>query len=102
MKIIAKLIDMIQDELDGAEEYAKCALEVKSEHPKLAAKFNELSAVEMQHMRALHGEVTRMIEEYRQKNGEPPADMLAIYRYEHEKHIKQAAQIKAYIDEYNT
>ena len=101
MKIIAKIIDMIQDELDGAEEYALCAIKWKTEYPKLAGRLNELAGVEMQHSRVLHDEVTRLIESYRQEHGEPPADMLAIYNYEHEKAIKKAAQIKSMIDAFD-
>lgn len=101
MKIIAKVIDMIQDELDGAEEYAECALKVKTEHPSLAKRFNELSQVEMQHFKILHTEVEKLIQDYREQNGEPPKEMLAIYNYEHEKAIKKAAEIKAMIDEFD-
>lgn len=100
MKIIAKLIDMIQDELDGAEEYALEALKVKAQYPKLAGRFNELAGVEMQHMKILHEEIKRLIDSYKQEHGEPPADMLAVYNYEHDKQIKKAAQIKSYIDEF--
>lgn len=101
MKIIEKVIDMIQDELDGAEEYAECALKVKTEYPSLAKRFNELSQVEMQHFKILHTEVEKLITDYREQNGEPPKEMLAIYNYEHEKAIKKAAEIKAMIDEFD-
>ena len=101
MKIIAKIVDMIQDELDGAEEYAICSAKWKTEYPKLADRLHDLAGIEMQHSRILHDEVTRLIESYRQEHGEPPADMLAIYNYEHEKAIKKAAEIKAMIDAYD-
>ena len=101
MQIISKVVDMIQDELDGAEHYALCALKWKEQYPKLAARLNELAGVELQHSRILHDEVTRLIDSYRSEHGEPPSDMLAIYNYEHEKAIKQAAEIRSYIDEYN-
>lgn len=101
MQIISKVVDMIQDELDGAEEYALSALKWKAEYPKLTARLNELAGVELQHSRILHDEVTRLIDSYRSEHGEPPSDMLAIYNYEHEKAIKQAAEIRSYIDEYN-
>ena len=100
MKIIEKVISMIDDELDGAEEYAECALKVKSEYPSLAKRFNELSQVEMQHFRILHAEVEKLIQEYRDQHGEPPASMLAVYKYEHEKAIKKAAEVKAMIEEF--
>ena len=100
MKIIEKVIGMIDDELDGAEEYAECALKVKAEYPSLAKRFHELSQTEMQHFKILHGEVEKLIQEYREKNGEPPASMLAVYNYEHEKAIKKSAEIKAMIQEF--
>ena len=102
MKVIAKLIDMMHDELEGAEEYAMCALKYKSEHPKLAQRLNELAGVELQHLKILHGEVERLIEDYRSKEGEPPADMLAVYNYEHEKMIKEAAKVNTYISEFDS
>ena len=102
MKIIAKMVDFIDDELEGAEDYAKMAIEVKADHPKLAAKLNELATVEMSHMMQLHAEVVRIIEEYRVKNGEPPKEMLAIYNYEHKKQINRAAIIKQLIEEYQS
>ena len=85
---------------NGAEEYAKCAEECRAEHPKLSAKLHELASEEMNHMRQLHGEVTKIIEEYKVKNGEPPKEMLAIYNYEHQKQISRAAVIKQLIAEY--
>lgn len=102
MQIIAKIVDLIDDELDGACEYAKLAHEEKTEHPRLADKFIELADTEMSHMRALHIEITKLIEEVRQKDGAPPADMMAIYTYEHGKQIKRAAMIKQMITDYKS
>lgn len=100
MKIIAKIIGYIDEELSDAEKYAKCAMEYKSEYPKLASKLHDLAEEEMEHMKQLHTEVTRLIDDYRSKNGEPPADMLAIYNYEHKKQINKAAFVKQLIEEY--
>ena len=101
MQIIAKLVEMMQDEIEGAENYALCAIKYKSEYPKLAQRLNELAGVELQHLKILHGEVERLIEDYRSKDGEPPADMLAVYNFEHEKMIKEAAKVKTYISEFD-
>ena len=48
----------------------------------------------MGHMEKLHQEVAELIEEYRKENGEPPKEMMTLYEYLHEQHIKTATQIK--------
>ena len=100
MRIIAKIVDMIDDELEGAEEYADLAYEQKPHNPRLADKLIELAEVEMGHVKILHGEATKLIEEVRQKDGEPPASMMAVYEYEHGKQIKRAAMIRQLITDY--
>ena len=85
---------MIEDELEGAEDYIKCALEHKEDNPELAKLFSQLSNEEMDHMSRLHKAVVTLIEDYRAKQGEPPPEMMAVYEYLHKKHIDKAAQIK--------
>ena len=95
MKIIEKLSDMIEDEIADAEKYAKCALNHEEDHPDLANTFYQLSLDEMHHMQMLHDQVVRIITDYRKANGEPPAPMLTLYNYLHERHIEKAAGVKA-------
>lgn len=94
MKIIEKLSDMISEEIEDAEKYARCAIMNKEEMPELAETFYKLSADEMGHMTMLHDQVTRIISNFRRQNGEPPADMLAIYNYLHAKQIDKASEVK--------
>lgn len=93
MKIIQKLSEKIEDEIHDAECYAKMALEYRDEYPELARIANNLSAQEMDHMNSLHQIVVQLIDQYRRTNGEPPADMLAVYNYLHKKHIDHAAAV---------
>ena len=94
MKIIKALDEYIMEEIHDAEKYIKRALEVRTEYPEVAELCNMLSAEEMKHMQLLHNQVTKLIDNYRKTKGEPPAAMLAIYDYLHEKAINEAKEVK--------
>lgn len=100
MTIIKKIADMIEDELEGAEHYAKCAVKWKDEHPTLAKTFYDISTDEVRHVGLLHAEVVNIIENHRKTHGEPPANMLAIWEYVHEKHIEKMNEVKMLQNQY--
>lgn len=100
MKAIIDLVDQIEDELKGAKKYIKLAFRNKTEHPNLADRYAELAEAEMGHVKALHEEAASMIDEVRRRDGEPPADMMAVYNYEHKKQMDCAAKIRQMIAEY--
>ena len=77
MKIIEKLCEYIEEEINDAAKYIKHALKIRDEYPDAAEMMNLLSAEEMKHMQMLHNQVVKIIENYKKMVGEPPADMLA-------------------------
>lgn len=100
MKIIKELSEMIEDELEGAENYAHKALYLKEKDPTLARVLYEISMQEMNHVSMLHGEVEKLIAQHRREHGEPPAAMMAVYEYMHERHINEANEVKMYQAQY--
>ena len=98
MKLIRKLEELIEDEIHDVKKYAKMASEVKAEHPSLAQTLYTISTQEDTHQAALHSEVVKIIEGYRKTHGEPPAAMMAVYEYIHQKHIDNLAEAHRYQD----
>lgn len=97
MKLIKQLSEMIEEEIDGAEEYAKDALKYKESDPILAKTFYDLAGVELQHVNMLHDQVTRVIEQHRREHGEPPVAMQAVYDYLHGRHIEEVNKVRNYL-----
>lgn len=102
MKIIKMIVGYIEEELEGAEDYAKKAILYKDEHPELARTFYEMSLQEMHHVDMMHAEVVKMIEKHRREKGDPPAMMLSIWEYHHERHIEEAKEIRILQAEYRS
>lgn len=100
MKIIKCLSEYIEDELEGAHDYAKKALKLKDEYPEVADTLWIMSNEEMKHVQNLHGLVAKIIQQYRQVEGDPPPEMQAVYDYLHEKHIEHAKEVKVLQDMY--
>jgi ferritin len=101
MKIIAKLCDMIEEELCDSEKYIRCALEHKDTDKSLADTFYKLSVEEMNHMSMLHKQVVEKIEAFRKTQGEPPQSMMAVYDYLHKRQIEKSKEIKVMQEMYN-
>lgn len=101
MKIIKHLVEDINEELEGAEHYAKLATQHKDDDRALADVYAKLAGVELEHVNTLHGQVVRIIKEWKATSGkEPPAAMQVIWDYEHERSIDKAAKIKTLLDMY--
>ena len=94
MKIIKVLSKKIEEEICDAKSYVKMALEVREEYPDLSRTLYNISLQEMEHMQLIHNEVAAIIKRYREQNGEPPAEMMAVYNYLHDEQIEKATEVK--------
>lgn len=94
MKLIQELCEHIEEEICDAECYAKLALHYQEEEPDTAELFYTLSNEEMLHMLKLHHDVGKLIAKHRKEHGEPPAEMLAVYNYLHDKSVAHAAEVR--------
>ena len=95
MESIKRLAEHIECELDAAERYLLDAEKETMLFPEIAKGYYAQSLAKMDAVKQLHDIAVVVIENYRKEKGEPPAPMMAMYNYLHEKHMKQAAQIKA-------
>lgn len=100
MKIIRELSEMIEDELDGSEEYIENALKLREDNPSLSKTFFDISLDEVKHINLLHDEIKKIIESHRREKGDPPEAMMAVYNYLHERHMEQATKIKLMQSQY--
>lgn len=100
MEVIKCLSENIECTLDVAEENIKKAIKYKDEFPVAAKAFYTQSTLLMDSIKGQHDAVVTLIEAYKKEKGEPPAPMMAIYNYMHERNINKAAAIKNLQDMY--
>lgn len=94
MRIIKCLSEDIEKTLDHAEDCIKQAIMYKDEYPAAARAFYNKSVALMDTIKLSHDAVVALITDYRKEKGEPPAPMMAIYNYMHERHINKTAAIR--------
>lgn len=100
MKLIKHIIEQMEEELEGAEEYIECAMKHKLDYPNIASMYYEMSLTEITHFEKLHSAAVTLINEAKARGEQPTAEMQAIYDYEHEKAMHEATKIKVMQETY--
>ena len=100
MKILKDLIQKADDTLEEIEWYAEKAHHLRSEHKSLADVYIKIAEMHITIYNMLHEKMVMLIEEEKKKGVQPPAAMMAIWEYEHEKLVREFAEVKYLIEEY--
>lgn len=94
MKEIKLLAHQIRDELDVAEEYAKCAVKLKETRSADSSDYLEMAKDELDHADKLHKIAVRMIDRQKETGTAVPASMQAVWDWEHENLLDRTARVK--------
>jgi len=100
MRIVKQLLAQINDELDGAKDYAINALDLKQSKPELSRLYKDMASTEYQHANSLHEWAVRYVDEARASGVVPPPEMIEKWEQEHRLAIARQAEVKVYIDLY--
>lgn len=100
MKILTSLIEKANDTFEEIEWYAEKAHHLRAEHKELADCYIKIADMHIDIYKMLHEKMVELIDEVKRKGTPPPPEMLAIWNYEHEKLVKEFAEVKFLVDEY--
>lgn len=101
MKMIAKIVDDMLDELHDAKHRIKNAYNYKAEYPDIAKREYEIAVQELAHAEKDHMSAVELVNKYTKEKGEPPEFMREIWEEKHNKYIDKHAQVKCMIDTYS-
>lgn len=91
---------MIDDEVEGAIEYAECAVMYKDEHEDLARTFADLAEQELKHVSRLHEAVVDLINQARDEGKTIPTGMMEMYEYLHKRQIEKTNEARNYLSQF--
>ena len=102
MKVIKQIVEDIEDELEGAEHYAKLATQYRDTDKQLADNYARMAQTELGHVNDLHDQVKRIVKEQNENGIETPESMQSVWTWEHNKMIDTSVRIKTLIDVYKS
>ena len=100
MKIIKHIVNDICEELQGAEHYAKLAMQYKDDDREIADMYARIANVELEHVNLLHAQAVRIIKECKEKGSPVPPSMQAVWDWEHGKMVDATTRIKTMLSMY--
>ena len=94
MKIIKKYVEHIEEEIEGAKEYAERYVEYKAKGDmQTASKFKAMAEDELHHASIIHEQAVKEIDQL-SKVITPPAEMMEKWQHEHAEYVENAAWVR--------
>lgn len=94
MKAIKHYVDLIEEEIEGAKEYAEKYVECKAKgNTNRAMKFKEMATEELKHSTYIHDIAVQDIEEIK-KVFTPPVEMQEAWDKSHKEYVERVAWIR--------
>lgn len=94
MRLIGKLAEQIEDELSGAEGYAKCAMEHKVSDRGLARMYASMAKTELSHAMDLHSHASKAAADAEKAGAAPSQEMIDTWAKTHEEMVERTAKVK--------
>ena len=94
MKYIKEMVDHIEEEIEGARDYAEKYVECKAKgNMSKASKYAEMANDELRHAMIQHEWANQSIDEL-EKIYTPPEHMMEVWRKAHKEFVEKLAWIK--------
>ena len=100
MRILAELIEKMNDTMDEIEWYAEKAHAIRHEHKELADVYIKIANEHIEIYKMLHAEAIELIEDERRSGKTPSEAMLLAWQCMHERRVKDFAEVKYLVSEY--
>ena len=87
---------MMDEEVDGALEYAKMAFSYKDSMPALSKAFDQMASDEMRHANMIEAEINKVVEGEKKNPASTEVGMTAIFDFMHERYTEKLARARVY------
>lgn len=94
MELVKRLSSMIEEEIDGACAYIKCAIAYKEDNKELADVLYSISLDEIKHTDMLNAALDKVVRYYEQTQSEEYDGLMMLYDYLQDKYLDQSVKVK--------
>ena len=83
------MLDQLEDELKGAEEYSKCAVLYKESMPEFYEHYLRMASTELEHANHLHNMIEKLLDRY-----DHLSNLDAIWDWQNERFMRWSNKIR--------